>query len=63
MGDMGEQRAAGRDTIHREYKDRLFRFIFGDEENMEYILSLYNALRGTDGTQAVRFLYGTGRGI
>ena len=30
------------------YKDRLFRFIFGSMDNVENILSLYNALNGTN---------------
>ena len=34
--------------IQREYKDRLFQFIFGSEENKEWTLSLYNAVNGTD---------------
>ncbi len=34
-------------TINREYKDRLFKFIFGREENKEWALSLYNAVNGT----------------
>ncbi len=59
MGDMGEQRTAGRDMIHREYKDRLFRFIFGAEENREHILSLYNALRGTGYTDADKIVITT----
>jgi len=33
---------------NRQYKDRLFRLIFGSEENKEFILSLYNALNETD---------------
>lgn len=35
---------------NRQYKDRLFRLIFGSEENKEFILSLYNALNGTNYT-------------
>jgi len=31
----------------REYKDRLFTFIFGDETNREWTLSLYNAVNGS----------------
>ncbi len=34
--------------INRENKDRLFRFIFGREENKAWTLSLYNAINGTD---------------
>lgn len=39
-------------NVNREYKDRLFRFLFGREENKEYALSLYNALNGTSYTNA-----------
>ncbi|MBO4506425.1 MAG: hypothetical protein J5728_08380 [Lachnospiraceae bacterium] len=35
-------------NINRKYKDRLFRMLFGTEENKDNILSLYNALHGTD---------------
>ena len=34
-------------VIQREYKDRLFQFIFGREENKAWTLSLYNAVNGT----------------
>ena len=34
-------------TINREYKDRVFRLLFGDVDNKENILSLYNALNDT----------------
>ena len=34
--------------INRENKDRLFRFIFGREENKAWTLSLYNAINGTN---------------
>ena len=37
---------------NREYKDRLFNFIFGREENREWTLSLYNAINGSDHTDA-----------
>lgn len=33
--------------VNREYKDRLFRLIFGREENKENLLELYNALNDT----------------
>ena len=36
--------------INREYKDRLFVFIFGREENKKWTLSLYNAVNGTNYT-------------
>ncbi len=35
-------------TINREYKDRLFNFIFGRDENKAWTLSLYNAVNGSD---------------
>ena len=35
---------------NREYKDRLFRLLFGREDNKDNILSLYNALQGTNYT-------------
>jgi len=34
--------------INVKYKDRLFNFIFGSEENREWTLSLYNAINGSD---------------
>ena len=36
-------------TINREYKDRLFKFIFGKdtEQSKRWRLQLYNALNGT----------------
>lgn len=34
--------------INRKYKDRLFRLRFGSEEYKEDMLSLYNALNGTE---------------
>ena len=34
--------------INRKYKDRLFTFIFGREENKAWTLSLYNAINHTD---------------
>lgn len=30
------------------FKDRLFRIIFGAEENKKHLISLYNTLNGTD---------------
>ena len=33
---------------NREYKSRLFSFIFGREEHKEWTLALYNAINGTD---------------
>ena len=38
--------------MNREYKDRLFKFIFGNPENKEWTLSLYNAVNGSSYTNA-----------
>lgn len=35
-------------NANRENKDRLFKFIFGNPENKEWTLSLYNAMNGTN---------------
>jgi hypothetical protein len=32
---------------HVQYKDRLFNFLFGSEENKSWTLSLYNAVNGS----------------
>lgn len=37
-------------AANREYKDRLFRLLFGNEEHKDNILSLYNALCNTEYT-------------
>ena len=37
-------------AIEREYKDRLFKFIFGNENHKEFTLSLYNAINRTSYT-------------
>jgi len=36
--------------INRQYRDRLFKFIFGNPEHKEWTLSLYNAMNGTNYT-------------
>ncbi len=59
MENTGAQSTVGTDMVHREYKDRLFRFIFGAEENREHILSLYNALRGTGYTNVEKIVIKT----
>ena len=38
--------------VNREFKDRLFNFIFGNEEHREFALSLYNAINGSSYTNA-----------
>ena len=35
-------------SANREHKDRLFKFIFGNPDNKEWTLSLYNAVNGSD---------------
>ena len=42
----------GRHKVHRQTKDRLFRFLF--EKDREALLQLYNALNGTDYKDASR---------
>lgn len=37
-----------------EYKDRLFKFIFGNPENKQWTLSLYTAVNGTSYTNPCR---------
>lgn len=37
----------GKKGVNREYKDRLFKFIFGNPQNKEWTLSLYNAMNGS----------------
>ncbi len=34
--------------VNREHKDRLFNYIFGQEKNKEWILSLYNAVNNSE---------------
>ena len=36
------------EKVNTKYKDRLFAFIFGREENKGWTLSLYNAMNGTE---------------
>lgn len=38
--------------VNFEHKDRLFTYLFGREENKEWILSLYNAVNGSDYSDA-----------
>jgi len=46
-----------KNNVRKEYKDRLFKFIFGNPDNKQWSLSLYNAMNGTDYTDpdAIRF--------
>ena len=45
----GRRRCA---MANREYRDRLFKFVFGNPENKAWTLSLYNAVNGTAYTDA-----------
>ena len=36
---------------NREYKDRLFVFLFGNEKHKDWTLSLYNAINGSSYTE------------
>ncbi len=45
--------------INTKYKDRLFNFIFGREENREWTLSLYNAVNGSDYSDALQIEFNT----
>lgn len=40
----------GMKGMNRQYRDRLFKFIFGNPEHKEWTLSLYNAINGTNYT-------------
>lgn len=46
-------------NINHEYKDRLFKFIFGNPENKEWTLSLYNAINGSHYTVADEIKFNT----
>ena len=39
-----------KDEVNAEYKDRLFKFIFGHPENNRWTMELYNAINGSDYT-------------
>ena len=45
--------------VNTNYKDRLFIFIFGNEENREWTLSLYNAINGSHYTDASQIQFNT----
>ena len=48
-----------RKDAKKDYKDRLFKFIFGNPENRKWTLSLYNAVNGTDYSNADEILFNT----
>lgn len=35
-------------TVNEEHKDRVFKFLFGNPENKEWTLELYNAINGSN---------------
>lgn len=43
-----ENNSESQTSVNDKYKDRLFVFIFGREENKEWTLSLFNAVNGSD---------------
>jgi len=49
--------------INRAYKDRLFIFIFGSEQNREWTLSLYNAVNNSSYTDASKIEFTTIKNI
>ena len=54
-----EYAALDRKDAKKDYKDRLFKFIFGNPENRKWMLSLYNAVNGTDYSNADEILFNT----
>ena len=53
-------------NVNRKYKDRVFKFIFGNPENKAWTLSLYNAVNGSqyrnpDEIQLIRMAGGQGK--
>ena len=47
MSSKKKKKTKKKKDTNREYKDRLFKFIFGNPENKEWTLSLYNAINDT----------------
>lgn len=47
MKTKNRKRTAGLQKASRTYKDRVFKFIFGNPANKEWTLSLYNAVNGS----------------
>lgn len=46
-------------VVNREYRDRLFKFIFGNPDNREWTLSLYNAVNNSDYTDPADIKFNT----
>ena len=45
--------------VNKEYKDRLFKFVFGNPDHKDWTLSLYNAVNGTAHTDLSTLDYTT----
>ena len=45
--------------VQKEYKDRVFKFLFGSPERKDWTLSLYNAIRGTHYTDPDMITFNT----
>lgn len=50
--ERGNKLSGRKVAVNKKHKDRLFCMLFGDSENKKNILSLYNALNGTQYTDA-----------
>ena len=48
LGEQVKKEALFMAVDHTQYKDRLFNFLFGSEENKAWTLSLYNAVNGSN---------------
>ncbi len=46
-------------VINTKYKDRLFNFIFGNEKQKKWTLSLYNAVNGSNHTDESKIMFNT----
>lgn len=46
-------------AVNRQYRDRLFKFIFGSEENKSWTLALYNAMNDSSHTDADSITFNT----
>lgn len=54
--ESGKKPASG---AYTQYKDRLFKWLFGREERKEWALSLYNAINGTNHTNSDILVFNT----
>ena len=53
------ERLLGLREVNKEYKDRLFKAIFGNPDNRQWTLDLYNAVNGTDYTDPDEIQFNT----